>query len=255
MSDPRRQRDEARFDEELDRIAGEMASEPLPPGIFDVVRPGHSSGFDGVRTRQAMPGLAAAAAAVLVLVLATTAVVAPGFLTPPTASRPPVEQTFAPKPAPEALRLPGAIRSDLEALEWTCRTGEKLASIAPGEHAVVQESAICAGPDEGPYTALATVETSKVNQVVRVTVKADIVGEDTDAARAAVALALGEAASHSIVNYGNQVVTKYWIYYRLPLLSPGATHRLDLNGFTGLLDRLAPSGTYVLKIELQVPDA
>jgi hypothetical protein len=255
MSEPRHPRDEARFDEELERIARDLASEPLPHGILDVVRPGRSTGFDGVRTRRSMPGFAAAAGALLVLVLATTAVVAPGFLTLPQASRPPVDRTGPPKPtAPPALRLSGAIRGDLEALEWACRTGDKLESVAPGPDAMVQEAAICLAPDEGPYLAAATIGTSRTNQVVQLMVKASIVGRDTPESRQAAAAAIGEATTFAIVNYGNQMVTKYWLANRMALMDPGSTNRLDLNGFTVYLERLSPSGTYVMRLELQVPN-
>lgn len=255
MSDPRHPRDDARFDEELSRIAGDLASEPLPPGIFDVVRPGHASGFDGVRTRQSMPGFAAAVTAVLVLVLATTAVVAPGFLTAPSATRPPVQQTLPPKPVVPALRLPAAVRADLEALEWTCKTGEKLESIAPGEYAMVQEAAVCVAPTDARFTIALTVGTSKANQVVQLALRADLVGGDTEAGRVALAAEVADAVSRSITNYGNAVVTKYWILNRLPLLELGSSYRLDLNGFGVFLERLGASGGYVLHVDLQVPNS
>lgn len=256
MSDQpgRPRRTEEEFDRELRRVARSMATEELPKGILDPeLDPERTVLGGGVRPRRALPGFAAAAASVVVLLLASAVAFAPGTPPDPTFETPPstslgMEMSFLPT-KPSVLRTTDQIRSDIQALGYRCNDGKRIESPRPGPNAVVRDSTICEGPQSlGPLTIALIVSEAADGRVVVVTIKAEIVGEDTEAARDAVALAVARAASVITVEKGAGSAISGWVKAKLPGVEPREGVEVELGGMFVHINR-STSGLYLFGAE------
>jgi hypothetical protein len=254
MSEPmdRRPRDEARFDEELRRAARSLIQEELPRNVLDPVAAG-SAGLPGrVTTRRALPGFAGAGAAVIVLLLATAVALAPGS-PHPTLGTPQATQSLGMQLSPEPSTLPifratSSILADLSALEYRCNDGGVIESPKPEADAVIKESAVCTAPDSaGPLSAALIIGEAKGGRVVVITIKADIVGDDTPAARGAVAETLGTAASVVAYVKDNGAFIKAWVLEKLPGVEKNESVVLQTRGYAMRIFR-SSTGSYVMSI-------
>jgi hypothetical protein len=231
-----------RFEEELRRATRALVTEELPRGVLDPAVGasfGLGAAIDGeVRPRRSLPGLAGMAAAVVVVLLATVVAFGPGLPggTGPSPERSPTigpSPTASPAPTAISLRPTGAIRVDMARLEYTCSEGKPLSSIGPGPNPVTRESAVCVAPEDiGPFMAAVIVGETAGGWVVEVHTKADIVGEDSPAARAAVAAALAKAAAIAVgfPGTGNQVGD--WVVATLPTLERSTGDTVELGGIS-----------------------
>lgn len=255
MSEPvdRRPRDEARFDAELRRAARSLIREELPREILDPVAVG-SAGLPGrVTARRALPGFAGAGAAVVVLLLATAVALAPGS-PHPTLGTPQASQSLGMQISPEISTLPlfratSSILMDLSALEYRCNDGRVVESPKPEPDAVVKESAICTAPDSaGPLSAALIIGEAKGGRIVVVTIKADIVGDDTPAARDAVAETLGKAASVVAYVKDNGAFINAWVLEKLAGVEKNESVLLQQRGYSMRIFR-SSTGSYVVTVE------
>ena len=258
MTEPldRRPRDEARFDEELRRAARSLIREELPRDILDPVTAG-SAGLPGrVTTRRALPGFAGAGAAVVVLLLATAVALAPGS-PHPTVGSPQATQSLgmqlSPEPSTEASTLPlfratSSILMDLSALNYRCNDGGVIESPKPEPDAVVKESAVCTAPDSaGPLSAALIIGEAKGGRVVVITIKADIVGDDTPAARDALAETMGKAASVVAYVKDDGAFIKAWVLEKLSSVEKNERVVLQDRGYAMSIFR-SSTGSYVMSL-------
>ena len=247
-------RDEARFDEELRRAARSLIREDLPRDILDPGVVG-SPGVSGVSGRRALPGFAAAATAVVVLLLATAVALAPGRHGPSAgaSNEPPASETLgmqvSPRPSSAfALRPTSSLVADLAMLEYRCNDGKDVASPKPGPDAVVRYSAVCTAPDSaGPLIGAVVVGEGKGGRVVHVEIKADIVGDDTTAARQAVAEMVGVAASVTPKEKDDGIYVKAWVLAKLPTLETNEGVELQARGLSLQIFR-SSTGSYAMSI-------
>ena len=238
-----------RFDDELRRAARRLVTEELPPGILDPHLAG-SPARSGVRARRALPGFATAVTAVALLVLAVGIGLAPGGPVPSASPRP----TPAPSvPAGPVFRSTTEIVAHALALGYACDDGNPLPTGA-GAGAAVRESAVCTSPsDAGPFFAAIIVAESATREVVWVAFKADIVGDDTPAAREAIATTLDGLLARSMGDPGSANVVGSFIRARLPGQDPGAPPAADdLAGIDDSIDR-HETGTYIVSVEAPEP--
>jgi hypothetical protein len=246
-------RTEARFDEELRRAARSLITEELPMDILDpALAPGGGLLGGGVRPRMALPGVTAAAASLVVLLLASAVALAPG--TPGPSASPPATESLgmnvSPKPTSgPVLRSTGQIRAELVDLGYACNDGPRIESPLPGPDAVVRDSAICEAPAGlGPLTAAVVVGEAAGARVVLVNIKADIVGEDTPAAREAVAQAMAKAAALVTVNKADGSYIGSWIVAKIPALEPREGVELERGGLFLRINR-STSGAFLFSAD------
>lgn len=246
---------DGRFDDELRRAARALVTEELPRGLLDPSIGASLGGHDGVvRARRALPGLASVAGAVAVLLLATAVVFAPGSPGGPgassTATPSPTAPTAPPSPAPTSpLRTADEIRADFARLHYTCGPGLPLSTIEPGPDAVVREAVVCLAPvDAGPLDGAVIVGESASGQVVEVHAKADIVGADTQEARAAIAELLAKAAAVA-AHQGDGSTLATWVLGHAPSLEPDEGASTELLGLGLKLGRTT-NGGYSLSVHL-----
>lgn len=249
-----RNRDEARFDEELRRAARSFVSEELPRGVLDPSVGassglGSTAGVGAVRGRRALPGFVSLAGAAAVLLLATAVVLAPGS-GPVPSPVPSPSAPLAPSPSqPAALRTTAEIRADLENLHYACAAGLPLSTIEPGPIAIVRESVVCTAPtDEGPLQAAIIVGESASGQVVEVHAKADIIGADTPAARDAIASVLAKAAAVA-AQKGDGSTLATWVLGHATTLEKDDGTSIELLGLGLKLGRNSAGG-YMLSVHL-----
>lgn len=248
---------DARFDDALRRAARSLITEELPRGVLDP-SVGASLGLgvaDGaVRPRRALPGFVSLAGAVAVLLLATAVVLAPGSSGPvasPSLSPPSPSPTLTPSPSKGqgGLRTTDEIRTDLTTLGYACSAGLPLSTIEPGPDAVVREAIVCTAPTEGkPLQAAVIVGESASGQVVEVHAKADIVGDDTPAARDAIASVLAKAAAVAAFE-GSGSTFATWVLGHIPSLEKDDGTSAELLGLGLKLGRNT-SGGYLLSMRL-----
>ena len=252
MSEPRgrnRHADvEERFDQELRRAARALATADIPrdvldPGTGDGVR---TSGAAGpVRAGRPLPGLAAIAAAIVVLLLSIGLALAPGV------GGPGAQPSATPAKTPLAsgatvFRTTAEIRADLVTLGYGCTVGLPLASIAPVPDAMAREAAVCTPPAaSASFLSAVIVGESAGGRVVEIHAKADIVGADTPAARAAIAAAIAKAAAVGVVN-GSGTAVAAWVEANLPTLERGQDASTEVVGVTLALDRNATGGYFLV---------
>lgn len=254
--DPRPPDDlEARFDAALASAARRLVTEELPRGVLDVgLAPGVGSG--SVRTRRTAPAFAGVAAA-LVLLLASLIALTPGGVpsassTPSQASTP-TAQPEAPGPSPSGSTTPSGtfrstaeIRADLEGLGYTCREGGVLLPRGPSPSAPVLEGAICSAPaDAGPYIASVIVSEARDGAAVQLDVKADLTGEDSPAAREAIAAPLAKAVAIAVSGQGTGDRLAAWVLDAVPVLVQDSGNSTNLDGFAVKIVRNS-TGTYQL---------
>jgi hypothetical protein len=227
-------------------------ADELPSGILEP-----SLGEDG--PRRVVPGFAPAVAAIVILLAATAVALGPGGIGPAPTPVPTPTATLAPSPtaAPTArpvglFRTTAAIRGDLETLTYVCQVGEPLSSIGPGPNAVLREAAVCVAPAAmGPFMAAVIVGEGAGAGVVEVHAKADMVGDDTSAARAAVASTFAKVAaiSSAIASAGNEMGN--WVNATLPTIEPSGGEDKIINGFDVKIARNA-NGGYLLIVHLAI---
>jgi hypothetical protein len=245
---------EQRFDAELRRAARALVIEDLPRGVLDQgLSP---DGLGGVRARRPFPAYAGFAAAVILL-LATAIALVPGGLSPASPSpstgpTTPSAQPATPSPTPTGpavvgnFRSTSEIRADLERLGYLCKVGSPLLPTGPSPSAVALEGAICEAPEgDGTYMAAVIVGEAKDGRVVEVDVKADAVGEDTPAARDAIAQALAKAAAISVQGQATANELAGWVLDVVPPLAQLNGNSTDIGGFAIKLVR-GQSGGYQL---------
>ena len=130
-------------------------------------------------------------------------------------------------------------------LGYSCIVGPAIASPAPGPDAVARQAAVCNAPaDIGPLLAAVIVGESAGGQVVEAHAKSDIVGADTPAARAAVAVAVGKDAA-VVVRAGRGDAIAGWVQANLPSLAKGGSVSTVIEGLALRLDRGATGGYQV----------
>ena len=239
-----------RFDEELRRAARSLVTEELPPGILDS-RLGGSSTAGGVRARRALPGFATAATAVALLLVAVAIGLAPGS---PEPSASPFTTPTAPVAAGPIFRSTTEIVGRVAALGYSCDDGNPLPTSGAGSGLAVRESAVCTSPDDaGPFHVAIIAAESATREVVWVAFKADIVGDDTPAARDAIATTLASLIEGSMLDSGTSRAVGAFILARLPFLEPGAPPAADdLGGIDVSIDR-HETGTYIVSVEAPEP--
>ena len=249
----RPRRTEAEFDAELRRVARSMIREELPREILDPALSPDGSIAGRVRTRRALPGFAAAASSVVVLLLATAVALAPGTPNPSLGSPPSTESLgmqVSPKPTRgPVLRSTDEIRADLRVLGYTCNDGPRLESPLPGPDAVVREAAICEGPKgAGPFSIAVVVGEALGGRVTLVNIKSDVVGEDTPAARDAIAQAVAKAAGVITIEKGAGSAVSSWVAAKLPTLEPREGVEAQLGGLFLRMNR-STSGAILFSAE------
>lgn len=248
-----------RFDEALRRATRSLVVEELPRGILD---PGVGSAagvpgsLDGrVRARRSLPGLAGASAAVAVLLLATAVALGPdgpfgpGSSTSTTAPSLITTSPPSPSPVPSAvtLRPTAEIVADMERLEYACEEGNPVESLGPGPDPVAREAAVCIAPEDlGPFMAAVIVGETAEGWVVQVDAKANLVGEDTPAAREAVAAALAKAGAIAVgvPGAGNEVGD--WVVATLPTLERSTGDTFEVDGVSIKIVRSATGGYHLI---------
>ncbi len=235
-----------RFDDELRWAARRLVTEELPPGILDphLVRAPVES---GVRARRAVPGFATAVTAVALLVLGVAIGLAPGG---PDPSASPLTTPAPSMAAGPVFRPTTEIVAHVVALGYSCNDGNPLPTGGAGAGLAVRESAVCTSPIEaGPFLAAIIVAESATREVGWVAFKADIVGEDTPAAREAIATTLDGLLARSMLDPGSRMAVGSFIRARLPGLGPGAPPAADdLGGIDVSVDR-HETGTYIVSVE------
>lgn len=256
---------EARFDAELARVARSLVTEDLPRGVLDAglapdgIRPG------GVRARRPVPAYAGLAA-VLVLLLGAAVALVPGG-TPPatvapssTPSIPPAtDPSQGPSPAgtpvtPGTFRSTGEIQADFQRLGFACRPGNELLPTGPSPSQMINEGAVCSAPaDAGPYKAVAIIGEARDGRVVELHVKADLTGEDSAAAREAIAEPLAKAVAIAVSGAGVGDQLGEWVVDAVPLLTLDDSNSTKLAGFAVKVAR-SSSGTYQVLLA-QLPAA
>lgn len=229
----------ARFDVELGRVARSLVSEPLPRDILAVE-------IGPVRARRSLPGFAVAGVAAVVLLLVSVGL-APVLL-PGSSATPGVSPATSASPAssPRAsFRATADISADFVRLGYACGAGAPLQTVGSGVDAAVRESAVCTAPaDVGPLMAAAIVEESARGAVVGFHAKADIVGEDTKAARLAVADTLAKAVAIA-VQAGAGTDVAEWVKGNVPALAPDGGRLAEIDGYVLKLVRNANGGYLV----------
>jgi hypothetical protein len=239
-----------RFDEELRRAARSLAVEPLPPEILLPSITGQPS-LGGIRARRTVPGLATAATAIALLVVAMAVALSAGG-PQPTAS-----PDLSPRPSKGAgplFRSTTDIVGNVGTLGYACGDGQPLPTGRSGSDHAVRESAICTtAKDVEPLFAAIIVAESAGRSVVRISFKADIVGEDLPASREAVAKELEKLVETALLDPGAAAAIGEVIVERLPELErAGAGVSLDLAGLHVSMAR-HETGTYI--VNLVDPDA
>lgn len=236
----------ARFDDDLRRAARGLVMEQLPRGILDPhLGPANEAAWQPRRTA---PGLATGVAAVMVLLLATFVSLAPGGRLPPADPSPTVAPSPTKSPGAAAFHPTGKIRANLGKLDYTCNDGFVPESIGPGPDAVAREAAVCTAPEDiGPLIAAVIVGEARRGAVVELVVKADIIGDDTQANREQVAAAVGGAVSLVTIDMLDGGALGSWVVSHLPEVQPGEGAEVVLRGYTLELDRGLNAG-YLLVI-------
>lgn len=226
-----------RFDRELRRAAQGLVSQELPPGTLDPAL--------GPRPRGSYPGVATLAAVVAVLVVVVAITSLPRGSGGPAGTSPAGPVASAPASAPPAFRTTAEIRADLVTLAYSCIAGPTAATVEPGPDAIARQAAVCNAPaDIGPLLAAVIVSESADRRVVEAHAKADIVGADTPAARAAVAAVLGKDVAVVVVaGRGNAVSA--WVESKLPGLERNDATSTVIDGVALRLDRSATGGYQV----------
>jgi hypothetical protein len=239
-----------RFDDELRRAARRLVTEELPPGMLDpglIASPAES----GVRARRALPGLATSGAAVALLIVTIAIGLAPGGPDPSASLVPTSAASLVTGPV---FRSTTEIVAQVAALGYSCNDGQPLPTSGAGAGLAVRESAVCISPDDaGPLFVAIIVAESAAREVVWVAFKSDIVGDDTPAAREAVATTLARLVDRSMPEAGSSRAVGAFILARLPLLEPGAPPAADdLGGIDVSIDR-HETGTYIVSVEAPEP--
>jgi hypothetical protein len=253
MGDPagRRPRDEARFDEELRRAARSLIHEDLPRELLDPAVSGATRGLGVITTRRALPGFAAAASAVAVLLVATAVALAPGGLNPAASQTPPATESLgmqlSPPPSPSSapFRPTSSLVADLVMLDYRCNDGREVESPKPGIDAVIRESAVCTAPD-GPVLGAVIIGEGRIG-VVHLQIKGDIVGEDTVAARQAVADMLAAVAAIGPWEKEDGLLIKDWVLDKVPSLEKNKSVVLQARGLSLSIFR-SQTGSYALSM-------
>jgi hypothetical protein len=248
---------DSRFDAALAKAARALVTDDLPRGVLDAGLSPAGSGAPVVRGRRSVPAFAGIAAAV-VLLLASAIALAPGGIpsasqTPPTLAAPTPSLAASPSPAASsgpvlhgAFRSTSEIRADFEKLRYACRAGNPVLPTGPSPSAMVQEGAVCTDPgDDGRYMAAVIVGEAADGRVVEVHVKADLIGEDTTAAREALAVPLAKAVAISVQGQGVGNALAAWVVDVVPSLSNGTGNSTELLGFGVKIIR-GSSGSYSL---------
>ena len=248
-----------RFDAELSRAARALVTEELPRGVLDAGLVPASFGRGSVRARRSAPAYANFAAAV-VLLLATAIALAPGGIppaspTPTTGGSAPSSPAPAASPSPgpsQTPRLHGSFRStsDIEAdfarLTYACAVGNVLLPTGPSPSAMVKEGAICTSPaDAGPFMAAVIVGEAADGTVVELHVKGDLTGEDTPAAREALASAFAKAIAIAAQGQVTANGLASWVLAAVPLLGRNSSNSTEQLGFIIKVVR-SSSGSYQL---------
>lgn len=238
-----------RFDDELRRAARRLVTEELPPGVLDphlVMAP-----ESGVRARRALPGFATAVTAVALLVLAVAVSLAPGG---PDPSASPLATPTPSVGAGPVFRSTTEIVGRVAAVGYSCNDGNPLPTSTAGAGLAVRESAVCTSPDAaGPFSVAIIVAESASREVVWVAFKADIVGDDTPAARDAIATTLASLVEGSMLDSGSSRAVGAFILARLPFLESGAPPAAaDPAGIDVSIDR-HETGTYIVSVEAPEP--
>lgn len=227
----------ASFDDELRRSARALVVEELPRGILDQPLDRRSP---GVVSRRASPGLAAILAAVAILLTATVIALAPGTGPLPSPSPsvepgPPTAPASTPATTPpvprfiERFRSTEVIRGQLLKLGYGCNDGAPVPSPGSAPDAVAKESTICLAPESiGPFMAAVIVGESANGKVTQLTIKAEIVGDDTTESRAAVAAAVAKIFALSLVDEGAGQSGGGWAKVHLPQLERGDDNEVVL---------------------------
>ncbi|MEO8273628.1 MAG: hypothetical protein ABI620_06155 [Chloroflexota bacterium] len=243
---------EQRFEEELGRVSRSLVTEELPRDVLSEpvsASLGLGRAVDGsVSARRPLPGLATAAAVAVVLLLATVVVVAPQLPGGPGPSASPAASASPTPTTAPVFRTSAEIRTDFEALEYTCRAGQVLASVAPGPSAFVRESVICTPVATDVFMAAVIVGESASGVVVEVHAKADFVGADTPTARAAVASTLAKAAA-IVVRAGTGTAVGSWVESNVPAIESNGVAKAQVDGYAVLLKRTSDGG-YQLTISI-----
>lgn len=245
-----RDRTPDRFDEELRRAARALAAEPLPAGVLDPSLTERAT--DGaVHARRPLPGLAPAATVVALLILATAVALSPGGPAPSESAGHGASPSRASGPL---FRPTTEIVSRVSALGYACSDGMALPTGRPSSDVAVRESAICATPkDDEPLFAAIILAESAARVVVRISFKADIVGDDTPASREAVATELAKLVDGSLLEAAAAAAVGDAIESRLPRLEPAdAPVATDVAGLHISLER-HEAGTYL--VHMVDPDA
>jgi hypothetical protein len=246
---------DARFDAELSRAARSLVTEELPRGILDTglapsgVRPG------AVRARRSVPAFGGLAAAVILVLVTAIALVPGGLLRPgpsaaPTAS-PTAPASLAPSAIPSAgpalhgsFRSTSEIQADLESLGYACSPGGVILPTGPSPSAMVREGAVCSAPTgAGPYMAVVIVGVAADGRAVELHVKADLTGDDTPAARDAIAVPLAKAVAIAVQGQGTGNQLAAWVMDAVAALAPQQANSTDQLGFVVKITR-SQSGSY-----------
>lgn len=214
----------ARFEDELERSAKQLIGEDLRRGILN-------PSLAELKVVPRMPGLALGATAgfaMLAVIMLVTVVgirgIPPVLLPGQSSTEPPFAQEVPgpgeSSPPDSPLRPFGELTVTLaEILDYECGAAAAVPTSGPGGEAV-EASAICtAPPDAGPYTAAVTVEASEAGTVVRVTIRADIVGAPTQRARDAVATALAKVTAQAIIGTGPGIRAANFVFAKASRLS------------------------------------
>ncbi len=238
---------EARFDEELRRTARSLVSGQLPGDVLDEQVSsslGLGLGVEGsVAGRRPVPALAAFVGLAVVLVLSSAIAFGPRL---PGGPGPSPTESPAPTIA-AAFRTTAQIRADYLTLGYTCQAGQTIGPTSTGRDAIVRESAICLPRTDGePYLAAVIVGESAAGQVVEVHAKADLVGADVAASRAALATLFAKAAA-VVVLEGSGTPVGTWVELNLPALDANGSVSTTTGGVHLVMSRSA-TGSYTLRL-------
>lgn len=238
-----------RFDEALGRVTRSLVSERLPQGLLDPAVSeslGLPTTSEDERDSRRIPGFAVAGVTLVVLLLAAASL-APTLLLPGGSTATPAPTaTVAPSGTP-AFRSTGAIRADLELLDYSCVDGAGDLPVEGAADGVAREAAVCTAPDDvGPLTAVVILGESPDGEVVEVRARADIVGFDIPASRRSVAAALAKAVAVVVPQgLGNAVAT--WVATNVPVVERKSGLSVELRGYALHLDRDF-EGSYTLLV-------
>jgi len=253
VSDPERRTDderpaggraEQRFDAELRAVARALVQEELPRGIMDRSLAPERSPRD--RTRSLLPALAGSLILVGLLLLASVVVLAPTTVPSPS-----------PSPTPAATRAQlfrdtAVVRGELLRGGYACNDGRIFPSPDAAADAVVRESLVCDAPDSVlPVTLSVTLGETIRSEVVDVVVRASIVGDETMAAREAVAARTAELARVVLYEAVQGSAAAAWLSSNVPLLEPGK-QRGQVLGSLLLQVQVESSSSYVVSMSLAI---